>query len=332
MRSSSVDVKKRREVRGQKTEGGLTLSGSGVLHFVSFCRFSSANSVAIGPASISIRGQSMDQLPPYYRFYRRIVATALERGLADRSMNVLVVCGGETDRKLLQELGFTRVTISNLDSRMTGKEFEPYQWSYQDAEALTLADGSFDVVIGCAGLHHCHSPHRALIEMYRVARRCVLVLEAGDGLLSRIGVRLGVVDEYELTAVVGNDCRFGGVRNTAVPNYIYRWTRREVIKTVASAAPHARPTVIFLHEFTPPVENLGTRRNLRGLILMYLAWPAVWLLTRIFPSQCNLFGFAVVKPDLSRDLFPWLKMEGDRPTINAEWAKRQFRGRDDKQE
>ena len=32
-------------------------------------------------------------------------------------------------------------------------------------------DGAFDFVVVHQGLHHCHSPHRGLLEMYRVARR-----------------------------------------------------------------------------------------------------------------------------------------------------------------
>src|SRR6266496_3290333 len=198
----------------------------------------------------------MDCVASYFDFYLRIIKTLLDRRIVTQSMSVLVVCGGQTDKKLFQELGFDNVTISNLDSRMTGRDFLPYEGISQDAEALTFPDNSFDVVVVCAGLHHCYSPHRALLEIYRVARRCAVALEARDGFLSRIAVRLGVVDEYELTAVIGNDYAFGGVKNSSVPNYIYRWTEREVIKTIASAAPHAKPQALWFHEFAPPIENL----------------------------------------------------------------------------
>jgi len=243
-------------------------------------------------------------------------------------MNVLVVCGGETDRHVFQELGFSKVTISNLDSRMSGTEFAPYLWSYQDAESLTFADNSFDVVVACAGLHHCHSPHRALLEMYRVARRCAVALEARDGFLSRMAVHLGVVDEYELTAVVGNDYAFGGVKNTSVPNYIYRWTEREITKTIASFAPYSRPKVVCFHAFEPFIGNLKGRRTLKGLLVIYAAYPILWLITKIFKRQCNLFGFAVLKSKLSRDLFPWLKLDNDKATINRQWVEKNFKRSD----
>jgi ubiquinone/menaquinone biosynthesis C-methylase UbiE len=62
-----------------------------------------------------------------------------------------------------------------------------------DAERLTYGDGSFDVVIAHAGLHHCHSPHRALLEMYRVARKAAIAFESRDSRLIRTAVRLGLV-------------------------------------------------------------------------------------------------------------------------------------------
>src|SRR6266705_3058727 len=218
----------------------------------------------------------MDYIPPYFGFYGRIIKDLLARGIVKPDMSVLVVCGGEIDKRIFQQLGFTAVTISNLDTRMTGQEFAPYNWSCQDAEALAFPDNSFDVVVVCAGLHHCYSPHRALLEIYRVARRCAMALEARDGFLSRIAVRLGVVDEYELTAVIGNNYAFGGVKNSSVPNYIYRWTEREVVKTIASYAPQAPPRALWFHEFAPPIENLKGRRSMKGLLVMYAAYPVLW--------------------------------------------------------
>jgi hypothetical protein len=61
---------------------------------------------------------------------------------------------------------------------------------------------------------------------------------------------------------------------------------------------------------------------------MYAAYPLLWLLTRLFKRQCNLFGFAVLKPDLSRDLFPWLALRDGEPVIDKDWIEKNFkRGR-----
>ena len=40
--------------------------------------------------------------------------------------------------------------------------------------------------------------------------------------------------------MAGTGYRFGGQRNTPIPNYVYRWTRREVEKTVLAFAPVAK--------------------------------------------------------------------------------------------
>ena len=47
----------------------------------------------------------------------------------------------------------------------------PYRWELADAEALPYEDDAFDWAVISAGLHHCRSPHAALLELYRVARR-----------------------------------------------------------------------------------------------------------------------------------------------------------------
>jgi hypothetical protein len=56
------------------------------------------------------------------------------------------------------------------------------------------------------------SPHRALLEMYRVARKCVIAFESRDSLLIRTAVRFGLMLDYELNAIAGGR---GGLADTA---------------------------------------------------------------------------------------------------------------------
>jgi ubiquinone/menaquinone biosynthesis C-methylase UbiE len=223
-----------------------------------------------------------------------------------RDQSVLVVCGGEFDRNTLLEEGFASVTISNLDERMRGDEFAPYAWSFQDAEGLTYPDGSFDYCVVHAGLHHCASPHRALLEMYRVARRGVLAFEARDSLLMRAAVRANKVPLYEACAVRSHGFLYGGVRNTSVPNYIYRWTESEVEKTIASYAPHAPHRIHYYYGLRIPEERLPFAGRPRLRWLPRGAKHLVELSTRVFQKQGNLFAFYIEKP-ADTVLFPWLK-------------------------
>src|SRR4051812_34528118 len=180
-------------------------------------------------------------------FYERVLRELLRDGLVQPDWRVLVVAGGEMDRVALRTCGFTDVTITNLSGDVDDR---------QDAEALTYDDGSFDFAVVSAGLHHCASPHRALLELYRVARHGVLALEARDSALMRVGQRLGAVSDYELTAVADEGFSTGGVRNTGVPNYVYRWTEREVEKTISSAEPGRQHRFVWFHELELPVSVL----------------------------------------------------------------------------
>jgi SAM-dependent methyltransferase len=241
-------------------------------------------------------------------FYRRTLERLLAAGAVARDMGILVVAGDREDAAVFRALGFADVTISNLDDRIAADAFAPYRWSRQDAESLDFADGSFDVAVVSAGLHHCRSPHRALLEMYRVARHALVALESRDSAAMRLASRLGLVSEYELTAVAANDLRAGGVANTAVPNFVYRWTEREVEKTIASFAPHARHRFVYFREFEFPESLVALERSGRRARLLRGLRPAASALARAAPSQANLFAFAVLKPELPRDLQPWLRL------------------------
>ena len=224
------------------------------------------------------------------RFYRRVVGELLERGVLTRDLSLVVVGGGELDRSVLSGHGFETVTLTNLD---------PEQGEVEDAEALSYADGSFDFGIVSAALHHCRSPHQALLELYRVSRVGVLALEARDSTLMRLANRLGVAEEYELTVVAAEGFRTGGVANSAVPNYVYRWTEREVEKTIRSAAPEREHRFLWFRELELPVSVLEQSGKSAW---RFARWPLRALVT-VLPGQANLFAFAVLKGGLQ----PWMR-------------------------
>lgn len=259
-------------------------------------------------------------------FYRRTLETLLAEGVLERGMSVLVVAGGEADAEAFRGAGFEDVTISNIDGSAGPEAFAPYRWSYQDAERLDFEDGSFDVAVVSAGLHHCASPHAALLELYRVSRRGLLAIESRDSLLMRLASHLGIADDYELTAVVANGYAAGGVRNSAVPNYVYRWTEREIEKTIAANAPYARHRFRYFRELELPMSLFELRRNPLWRLAVRALAPAVAAAARVAPSQANLFAFLVLKPELPRDLYPWLRLEEGRPAPDREWLGRRLHG------
>ena len=73
--------------------------------------------------------------------YGDTLETLLDEGTLSREMSVLVVCGGPADADVFRSLGFTDVTVSNLDTA-DADTFHPYRWRREDAEALSPGTGS----------------------------------------------------------------------------------------------------------------------------------------------------------------------------------------------
>ena len=54
------------------------------------------------------------------------------------------------------------------------------------------------------------------------------------------------ISEYELSTIIGNyDHDMGGVDNTNVPNFVYRWTEREVYKLISCYEPQFKHKINF---------------------------------------------------------------------------------------
>jgi SAM-dependent methyltransferase len=250
-------------------------------------------------------------------FYDKTLRQLIDGGTISTRDAVLVICGGSLDAEMLRGVGFTSVTLSNLDGSYDGHDSD-YAWERQDAEQLTYGDGQFDVALVHAGLHHCPSPHRALLEMYRVARKAVVVFEARDSLMIRAATSLGFTNDFELEAVSGEGYESGGLNNGPIPNLNFRWTEREVVKTIRAADPAHVEKIDFFYGLRLPTlrferVNAPTRR-----IALRLIAPAVAAFVKLFPKQGNQFGFAITKTGRLRD---WLEEKDGKIRLSAEKAE-----------
>lgn len=255
-------------------------------------------------------------------FYRDTLQKLLDRGVLSREDKILVTCGLWEDRDVLQFLGFKNVVISNLFDAEE-KHYTPFQWSNQDAENLTYGDGEFDIAIVHAGLHHCGSPHKGLVEMYRVARKGVIAFEPIDNLPVRLGGRLGLAQDFELGSVAAHEYKGGGWRNTIVPNYVHRWTRPEIVKTITSYAPFGRHEFIFVQTWVVDhvVNKLQDRGAIPGAIGWLLGLGVNLVLKPFFGRMGNMFAFAVLKPKFPQDLHPWLQLNGRDVVLSYDWFR-----------
>ena len=258
-------------------------------------------------------------------FYQRIVGDLIK----DRNASVLVCGGGALDKSVFEALGFRNVTISNIDSSMKGDQYARLNWRFENAEALSLDAHAYDYVVAHAALHHASAPHRVLVEIYRVSKNGILAIESRDSFVMRVMERYGFTQVYEHAAVFHNDCTHGGVNNTGIPNYVYRWTEREVEKTIRSYAPDIEPRILYRYgtgfPCTPAVERNGRAKYL----FLKAMQPLYWLFTKAFPRQQNLFAFYVEKAEGAERLFPWLTVDESQGAVmfDKEWGERQYGGR-----
>jgi SAM-dependent methyltransferase len=177
----------------------------------------------------------------------------------------LAVCAGEAERDVLP--------AAHLSDISNG----------EDAQALPYEDMSFDFAFVSDGLHHCSRPHAALAEMYRVARHGIIVVESRDSMLVRLAVRLGLTQDYEVSAVESHGGRRGGVNDTAVPNHVYRWTEREFEKTLRSLDPTGPIHFRYLYAVSLP-DRLARLRPLQRPV------------SRLVGRQANTFAMAAFRP------------------------------------
>jgi ubiquinone/menaquinone biosynthesis C-methylase UbiE len=216
---------------------------------------------------------------------------------------VLVVAAGETDRRAMIDAGVKNATISNLDYHGGQVDYSPYQWKRLDVEKLDLADNSYDWVAIHAGLHHVGVPAMGVCEMFRVARKGILCIEARDSILMKLAVKLRLTPEYEMEHAFLTDGTNGGYRNGPIPNYIYRWTEREFEKVVNCFAPTHQHTFFYDYGFRFPTERFSMIKNpvykLAGFVIARLMRTA----ELVVPKQGNQFVFGALK---NTTLQPWL--------------------------
>ena len=257
------------------------------------------------------------------KFYHSI----LSNSIVSKDSSILVCGGGSVDRDVFLSLGYSNVTISNLDTRVKKDSFEPFKYEHEDAQRLSCKDNTYDYVVIHAAIHHCSMPHTVLLEMYRVARLGILSFESRDSVLMRLLIKLGLAQEYEQVAVFYNDCKFGGMNNTDIPNYVFRWTEREIEKTIQSFAPQHRHNFHYYYGSDFPASPKLELNNSFKVVFLMLFQPLYFIFSKIFYKQQNQFAFYVAKPTNDDCLFPWLTRDDTSKIIkfNKVWGESKYK-------
>src|SRR5712664_4712209 len=241
----------------------------------------------------------------------RYTASLLARSVRELGISLassVLMLGADTDDvEMMHALGFNNLTTSNIDG--FGGHLA------LDAEHIDLPDNSYDIVFAHAVLHHCRSPHAAVLEGCRVARSCMVFLEGNDSLMMRALIRLGMHNPYEVPAVIAHDYKAGGVRNSALPNFVYRWSLSTLRQTVCAGFPE-RLWPIRAHRFfelSATEVDLALRRDGLGKLAATVGARRLLRAIRAFErlanysplaSQGNHFLAIIQKGDLH----PWIEV------------------------
>ena len=242
----------------------------------------------------------------------RTLGALLKSGELRRDDSLLIVFAGEFDRAVLSHLGFTNVTLANKSSSVGDSHF--------DAAQIPYADGSFDHVLAHAGIHHSSRPHQSVCEMYRVARRSVMFFESQDSWMMRLAIRLNLTKDYEWNAILDHGLRRGGVDDLPIPNYVYRWTPREVEKLVRSLDPAHVPFITFdiAWDFTyQRVQRRLQRTPLRVLpswLMAPICQISVAAFNLLFSRYGNVFFARIEKRGVEQ---PWMKDGAFTPPVRV---------------
>ena len=247
--------------------------------------------------------------------------------------DVLVVGGSAEDGRMLQRIGFTRATLSNLldprPSEQADLDDAGMRTVRVDAEAMGLADNSYDLVLAHEVLHHCRSPHKALLEMLRVSRRHVILLEPNNSFAMRLLLRLRFSYPYELPAVIASGFQTGGVRDSSIPNHIYRWNAVDVYQATASYLAESEFDLYTQGYWDFNVDEAELRRRSETRIgsVMKILSPQIFLaglhsfqtVVNHIPwlgRQGNKFFGCIRKRS---ELKPWLIRKGDETKFNGDY-------------
>jgi SAM-dependent methyltransferase len=262
--------------------------------------------------------------------FRAVFLRHLKTGHIDPNEKLLVIGGSWQDAEFLISAGFKDITLSNFQLEVEEDAHSNLSAKVKllviDAEQVNLPDGSFDCVFAHEVLHHCRSPHRALCEMLRVARKHVVVLEPNDSFSMRLLTRAGFSFPYEIFSVVHHTRESGGVRDSCIPNFIYRWSANELRKTASSyLAEYEFLTHTYPYwDFNVGEEELSMRKETRihtitsvvgakGFLAILRACQIVLNAIPILRRQGNKFFGCVEKTGRLR---PWLTAGDDKIRFN----------------
>ena len=153
-------------------------------------------------------------------------------------------------------------------------------------------DKSFEYVITNATIHHIDLPHKAITELYRVAIKGVLIIESNDSFAMRLATKMKLAEEFEVSSI-NEDKNSGGLLDTGIPNYVYRWTEKEVIKILKSYDPSNITFINF--SYANDLTNLKSSKLYVKILMIFAK-----IIFFIFRKQQNCLSIFIDKTKVKK--------------------------------
>ena len=232
-----------------------------------------------------------------WHFYKRNFLNYI-----NKESNFLLISASMYEVKILKDLGYLNFTITYHDEDEKN-QFLDYGFKENinlfksDLRDLMFKDKSFDYTITNATIHHIDLPHKAITELYRVAIKGVLVIESTDSLIMRLATKIKLAEEFEVSSI-NEDKNTGGLLDTAIPNYVYRWTEKEILKLLKSFDPKNINFVNF--DYASDLTNFKTRDNYIENIFLKILVIMGKIFFFFFKKQQNCMSIFVDKTKIKK--------------------------------
>jgi len=229
-----------------------------------------------------------------FEFYQNQILKFLNK---DKS--ILVLGASSDEAGLFHKLQFKRVILSNIDlAQLKGAEKYKFKKIKIDFRNLfKIKNNSYDYVVVHASIHHTSRPHNILLEMYRIAKHGILIVESNDSFVMRLSVKLNFSEDFEKSALNENTY-VGGVDGSNIPNYVYRWTEREIKKLFYSYQPDKKINIIFNYQNNIFNENLSNN-SIKKIIITF-CYLFLKMIFFLFPKQQNLMSIYIDKKNYKK--------------------------------
>jgi SAM-dependent methyltransferase len=212
-----------------------------------------------------------------------------------RKSKILVISPSSLEVNFFFNTNYQDVTFgvhSRKDLKTLSLNNKSCNFIKMDARNIKFKDEYFDYTFANAVLHHIDLPHLAVCELYRVSKKGILIIEGNDSLIMRISTHFKFSEEYEKSATINEK---GGLLDTSIPNYIYRWKEREIIKLLNSYNPEIFHKIYFAYDFYLKNEGVKKIHSVCKAMIRTILEQFLNIFLFIFRKQGNLISIYIDK-------------------------------------